>query len=157
MLSESEDIVRELERRRKRRERLRRRQEEVGGGGSAGLGPGRRAGSPGRRRGASPEALLGGGVEQAPTRGRSAAARRGDEVAGLAAAGGAPAGVGERPRQQHTSGPRRCGPRVCSRFGSASVSLSAAATSVCAVGTSLGRVELHVLLLRKLFPLIFPG
>lgn len=32
MLSESEDIVRELERRRKRRERLRRRQEEVGAG-----------------------------------------------------------------------------------------------------------------------------
>lgn len=31
MLNESEDIVRELERRRKRRERLRRRQEEVGG------------------------------------------------------------------------------------------------------------------------------
>lgn len=38
MLSESEDIVRELERRRKRRERLRRRQEEVGAGrGRAGL------------------------------------------------------------------------------------------------------------------------
>lgn len=35
MLSESEDIVRELERRRKRRERLRRRQEEVGGGAAA--------------------------------------------------------------------------------------------------------------------------
>lgn len=42
MLSESEDIVRELERRRKRRERLRRRQEEVGGG------PGQRRGGDGR-------------------------------------------------------------------------------------------------------------
>lgn len=40
MLSESEDIVRELERRRKRRERLRRRQEEVGGGAGAGVGDG---------------------------------------------------------------------------------------------------------------------
>lgn len=43
MLSESEDIVRELERRRKRRERLRRRQEEVGGRRNGGLGPGRAA------------------------------------------------------------------------------------------------------------------
>lgn len=52
MLSESEDIVRELERRRKRRERLRRRQEEVGGPGErGGLGPGLRDSGPGLRDG----------------------------------------------------------------------------------------------------------
>lgn len=68
MLSESEDIVRELERRRKRRERLRRRQEEVG----AGRG---RAGPDGCGSKAASEPLRAGGAG-------AAAARRGCALRG---------------------------------------------------------------------------
>lgn len=126
MLSESEDIVRELERRRKRRERLRRRQEEVGGRRDGGLGLGLRAGSPGRAaRRRLPEAaarLLRG----ARPWGEEPCAP-GAEVARLAAAGGALELRQAAVENRHAAlpataqAPEVAASRVCPRFVTASV------------------------------------